>query len=151
MVEPSTGMDDPQLLLLSEIIAFDVFPHSSKTGENIKKWLLSALEKNKLTHEMVSGVTPDGASDGQCGLSLIATLCEKVDTCNLHQLQRGVLYSTAGLTFKYLGEGARSGNAATVATLQLASSQAGGANPEAFQHRQHARFRRARARSCHAQ
>ena len=50
-----------------------------------------------------------------------------------------------------LGEGARSGNAATVATLQLASSHAGGASGLAFRHRHHAAFRRARARSCHTQ
>ena len=43
------------------------------------------------------------------------------------------------------------GNAATVATLQLASSHAGGASGLAFRHLQHALFRRARARSCHAQ
>ena len=38
--------------------------------------------------------------------------------------------ASAGLTFKDLGEGARSGNAATVATLQLASSHAGGASQD---------------------
>ena len=52
---------------------------------------------------------------------------------------------------KHFGEGARSGNAATVATLQLASSHAGGASGLAFRHRHHAAFRRARARSCHTQ
>ena len=60
-------------------------------------------------------------------------------------------FASAGLTFKHLGEGARSGNAATVATLQLASSHAGGASGLAFRHRHHAAFRRARARSCHTQ
>ena len=60
-------------------------------------------------------------------------------------------FASAGLTFKDLGEGARSGNAATVATLQLASSHAGGASGLAFRHRHHAAFRRARARSCHTQ
>ncbi len=42
---------------------------------------------------MVSGITPDGAEDGQCGLRLIDTLCDNVDTCMLHQLQRTVLWS----------------------------------------------------------
>ena len=46
-----------------------------------------------------------------------------------------------------LGEGARSGNAGTLATLHLARNQAGGAKSEAFWHRHHAAFRRARARS----
>ena len=31
-------------------------------------------------------------SDGQCGLRLIDTLRDKVDTCMLHQLQRAVLW-----------------------------------------------------------
>ena len=48
---------------------------------------------------------------------------------------------------KHFGEGARSGNAGTVATLHLARNQAGGAKSEAFRHRHHAAFRRARARS----
>ena len=65
--------------------------------------------------------------------------------------QRVCRVASAGLTFKDLGEGARSGNAATVATLQLASSHAGGASGLAFRHRHHAAFRRARARSCHTQ
>ena len=52
---------------------------------------------------------------------------------------------------KHFGEGARSGKAPTVVTLQLASSHAGGASGLAFRHLQHALFRRARARSCHAQ
>ena len=55
--------------------------------------------------------------------------------------------ASAGLTFKDLGEGARSGNAATLAMLHLARNQAGGAKNEAFRHRHHAAFRRARARS----
>eukprot|EP00966_Prymnesium_polylepis_P326894 7382771-Prymnesium_polylepis.1 len=42
---------------------------------------------------MVSGVTPDGAVDGQCALKMINTLAEKVDTCLLHVLQRGVKYA----------------------------------------------------------
>ena len=36
---------------------------------------------------------------------------------------------------KHFGEGARSGNAGTVATLHLARNQAGGAKSEAFRHR----------------
>ena len=100
--EPQSGMDDPQLFLTSEIIEFCVFPFSSKTGENIKKWLLGVLSSNGIDHSMVSGVTPDGAADGQCGLSLIPTLAEKVDTCILHQLQRSILFSLglAGVTSK---------------------------------------------------
>ena len=61
-----------------------------------------------------------------------------------HNLPRG---ASAGLAFKDLGEGARSGNAATLAMLHLARNKAGGAKNEAFRHRHHAAFRRARARS----
>ena len=60
--------------------------------------MLSSLKDQSLEHQDVSGIPPDGASDGQCGLSLITTLvAEKVDTCNLHQLQRAVLVAL-GLT-----------------------------------------------------
>ena len=45
---------------------------------------------------------------------------------------------------------ARSGNAATLPTLQLASRQAGCATRPAFRHRKQAHERSARARSCHS-
>jgi len=64
--------DQPELQLQNEILDFNTYD---------------------MPHSMVSGVTPDGAADGQCGLGLIPTLAEKVDTCILHQLQRSVLYS----------------------------------------------------------
>lgn len=86
--------DFPQLYLNSEIIYFQEFPHSSKTGENVKQWFLSALSNDSLPASSVIGITPDGAADGQCGLRLIDGLNEKVDTCHLHQLQRAVLYAT---------------------------------------------------------
>ncbi len=41
---------------------------------------------------MVSDITPDGSVDGQCGLRLIDTLRDKVDTCMIHQLERLVLW-----------------------------------------------------------
>lgn len=97
VIEPTgrdAGLSDAaQLLLRNEILDFNVFPSMTKTGENIKKWFLQVLSKFEIAHTMVSGITPDGAADGQCGLSLIETLAEKVDTCLLHQLQRAVLYS----------------------------------------------------------
>ena len=43
--------------------------------------------------EVVSDITLDGATDGQCRLRLIETLCDKVDTCMMYQLQRAVLWS----------------------------------------------------------
>ena len=32
------------------------------------------LNHHQIKHNMVSGITPDGAVDGQCGLHLIGTL-----------------------------------------------------------------------------
>lgn len=97
LVEPEHNKNhasiSAQLILCNEILDFNVFPMATKTGENIKKWFLQVLSENEISHAMVSGITPDGAADGQCGLSLIDTLAEKVDTCLLHQLQRAVLYS----------------------------------------------------------
>ena len=85
--------EPPQLFLRSEILDFDVYPDTSKTGENIKQWFLGVLQSNELPHCMITGVTPDGAADGQCGLGLIETIAEKVDTCQLHVLQRAVLFA----------------------------------------------------------
>ena len=44
---------------------------------------------------MVTGITPDGAADGQCGLAMITSLAEKVDTCQLHQLQRACMLTNS--------------------------------------------------------
>lgn len=92
----------PQLWLRNEILDFNVFPETSKTGEAIKNWFVDVLNANDLPHSAVAGITPDGAADGQCGLSLIPTLSDKVDTCQLHVLQRAVLFSVglAGATSK---------------------------------------------------
>ena len=83
----------PQLYLQSEVLEFEVFPHTQHTGDNIKEWLQGLLHKKRITFPAISGVTPDGAADGQCGLGKIEGLAEKVDTCHLHGLQRSVLYS----------------------------------------------------------
>ena len=91
--EPTTDSPTAQLWLESEIVDFGVFPYHSKTGDNIRLWLCAVLEKNEIYDALVAGITPDGAADGQCGLAQIETLCEKVDTCQLHVLQRGVLFS----------------------------------------------------------
>eukprot|EP00966_Prymnesium_polylepis_P321989 7378260-Prymnesium_polylepis.1 len=91
--EPASQSPNAQLQLQSEILAFEVFPFCEKTGDNIKAWFLQVLLDHELSHSMVSGVTPDGAADGQCALKNIDTLAEKVDTCMLHILQRGVLIS----------------------------------------------------------
>ena len=95
---PSTGrkMDVPQLLVRSEVLDFDVFPHTEHTGVNIRSWLIATLARRAVSHSAVSGLTPDGAADGQCALNLIEDLREKVDTCSEHGLQRSVLYA-AGL------------------------------------------------------
>ena len=100
--EPISASPTAQLWLESEVVDFEIFPYHSKTGDNIRLWLEAVTEKNSIDHEMVSGVCPDGAADGQCGLNLIESLRERVDTCHLHVLQRCVLFSIglAGATSK---------------------------------------------------
>jgi hypothetical protein len=94
LCEPSNEKGpNAQLYLRSEIIDFNVFPSTEKTGANIKAWFLAVLASHNIDHSLVTGITPDGAADGQCGLGMIDTLAEKVDTCLLHQLQRAVLFS----------------------------------------------------------
>lgn len=100
---PSTGSEDeseavplnkrPQLRLQSEVIDFDVFPHTKHTGVNICDWMENTTKKHEISFACVSGVSPDGAADGQCGLGKIEKLKEKVDTCHLHSLQSCVLWS----------------------------------------------------------
>eukprot|EP00966_Prymnesium_polylepis_P064342 1491879-Prymnesium_polylepis.1 len=92
----------PQLYAKSEVLDFDVFPATEHTGANIKAALVKMLEKKGIAHASISGLTPDGAADGQCGLSQIEDLSEKVDTCSLHRIQRSVLFSigSAGSTSK---------------------------------------------------
>ena len=89
--EPTSVMD--QLYLRSEVLDFNVFPFSAKTGALIKDWFLGVCKKYGIEPSMSSGVTPDGAADGQCGLAQCEVFNETVDTCLLHQLQRAVLYA----------------------------------------------------------
>jgi hypothetical protein len=96
--EPSTNTPQSRLKLESEILEFDVFPFSSKTGENIKTWLAGVMSFYGITHEMTSGVCPDGAADGQCALSKMDGIAEKVDTCLLHIKQRALL-AAMGLAY----------------------------------------------------
>jgi hypothetical protein len=102
VLEPTSKTTEPQLFVQSEILDFNVFPTTEKTGENIKTWFLDRLAANEIEHWMVAGITPDGAADGQCGLGKIESLAEVVDTCYLHSLQRSVLFSVglAGATCK---------------------------------------------------
>ena len=84
----------PQLRVVSEVLDFDVFPSTAHTGIAIRDWFGGVLQAKGIHIPSLSGATPDGASDGQLGLRLVDGLGDKVDTCNLHGLQRGVLYST---------------------------------------------------------
>ena len=90
----------PQLWAVSECLDFDVFPLTEHTGVAIRDWFTNVLAKKAIKISSCSGVTPDGAADGQLGMRLIEGLAEKTDTCNLHGLQRSVLFSVglAGAT-----------------------------------------------------
>ncbi|KAK3282686.1 hypothetical protein CYMTET_9581 [Cymbomonas tetramitiformis] len=84
----------PQLLLRSEALDFEIFPYTEHTAVNIKSWFLSLLQSRHIEHACISGITPDGAADGQCALNQISTLGEKIDTCNQHQMQRSILFAS---------------------------------------------------------
>eukprot|EP00966_Prymnesium_polylepis_P015014 346876-Prymnesium_polylepis.3 len=84
----------PQLLLRSAVVAFEQFPHSEHTGANIRDWIRTvAEEKDVSLVNDLTGICPDGAADGQCALNGMVELAEKTDTCDLHRLQRVVLFS----------------------------------------------------------
>ena len=85
--------DEPQRLnRRSEVISFAVF-QERKFAENIKAWFERELAANNIVADDISGITPDGASDGQAGLRLIDALAQKVDTCHLHQLQSAIKWA----------------------------------------------------------
>ena len=65
----SKTMAVPQLLARSEVLDFDVFPNTEHTGIAIRNWFESLLAGKGIKIDCISGVTPDGASDGQCGLA----------------------------------------------------------------------------------
>jgi hypothetical protein len=90
---PASGLDTPQLLVRSEVLDFETFPHSAHTGDNIAKWFKSRLKRAGLDYTCISGVSPDGAADGQKAMASILEIAPLVDTCTLHQLQRATLYA----------------------------------------------------------
>ena len=104
MASTTTTKKAPQLRASSEVLDFAAFPSTEHTGPAIKDWFGGVIEAKGIRVSSLSGVSPDGAADGQCGLRLVEGLADKVDTCNLHGLQRTVLYSIgiAGTTSKNL-------------------------------------------------
>ena len=100
--EPKNDGPKAQLYLASECLAFEVFPLGAKTKETIRAWFRSVLTRKGLPAAIVSGIAPDGAADGQAALASDPELAELVDTCDLHILQRGILFSLglAGATSK---------------------------------------------------
>jgi hypothetical protein len=83
-----------QLLVRSAVVAFEQFPHSEHTGANIREWIRSVAKvKGVMLGDDLTGICPDGAADGQCALNSMPELAEKTDTCDLHRLQRCVLFA----------------------------------------------------------
>ncbi|KAL1500555.1 hypothetical protein AB1Y20_013210 [Prymnesium parvum] len=85
--------ESPPLCLMDELLHFRAFPYTKHTAKNISEWLVGLLTAEQILAEAISGVTPDGASDGQAGCKLVEGLKSKVDVCQLHELQRCILYS----------------------------------------------------------
>ena len=83
-----------QLLLRGEVVAFEQFPNSEHSAENIRAWIRSVGKAKQISLSTdLTGMTPDGAADGQAALNGMEELNEKADTCDLHRLQRAVLFS----------------------------------------------------------
>ena len=98
MVTDPKGDEGNRLVLVSELIAFNVFPES-KNGDTIAAWVQKVLRENNIAIENVTGVNIDGESAGHLAVKNIEGLGEKTDTCVLHQLQRAIL-TAAGLAKK---------------------------------------------------
>ena len=78
---------------MDELLDFYMFPFTSHTSANIATWLVSILVAEDLPAKVWVGLTPDGAADGQKGITMVPGLAHKKDVCDLHNLQRTVLYS----------------------------------------------------------
>lgn len=85
--ETATGLS-----IVNEVLDFHVFPFTVHTSANISSWLQELLVTHEIPLEAISGVTPDGASDGQAGCKGVAALKDRIDVCHLHDLMRVVLY-----------------------------------------------------------
>ena len=79
--------------MLDEVLDFYMFPFISHVSTNIRDWFLSVMEAEELPAAVWVGVTPDGAADGKKALRMIPGIEKRNDTCNLHQLQRSILYA----------------------------------------------------------
>ena len=83
-----------QLLLRCEVVAFEQFPQSSHTADNIRDWIRDVAARKQVSLNIdLTGITPDGAADGQAALNGMEELNEKVDTCDLHRQQRAILFA----------------------------------------------------------
>ena len=83
-----------QLVLRGEVVAFERFPQSEHTADNIREWIRSVAKAKHISLASdLTGITPDGAADGQAALNGMEELNEKSDTCVLHRMQRAVLFS----------------------------------------------------------
>ena len=89
---PSQELEE-SIELVDELLDFYMFPFTSHTSANIATWLVSILVAEDLPAKVWTGFTPDGAADGQKGITMVPGLAHKKDVCNLHDLQRTVLYS----------------------------------------------------------
>ena len=85
--------NDDTLALEDQLLHFKAFPHTAHTSILIRDWAIAVLQEEEIPVSAVSGVTADGAADGQGGMRAIPGLQFKVDVCQLHDLQRAVLYS----------------------------------------------------------
>jgi hypothetical protein len=81
------------IYLLDELLDFYMFPFTAHTSENIKTWLVGWMVVEELPAKVWVGLTPDGAADGVKAIKMIPGLENKMNVCNLHSLQRSVLYS----------------------------------------------------------
>ena len=81
------------LVLMNDLLHFKAFPFTAHTGDAIREWFVAVLLTEEIPISSISGVTPDGAADGQSGIKAVPGLLNRVDVCILHDEQRAVLYS----------------------------------------------------------
>lgn len=89
----TTAVTDDALELHDDLLAFEAFPFTAHTAQNIKNWLISLAQRRNIPLSAYAGLTPDGAADGCAAIRSIPQWQHLLDKCSLHQLQRSLKYA----------------------------------------------------------
>jgi len=117
--DPNCVVMQSKYVVVPILIAFEEFPFSSHSGENLAKWVEEKLVAKRYDLSSVLLVVPDGASPCRTALDLIKIKDPDIETaiCRCHEVARAVLHA--------LGLGGVSHHNAEAKALVKKTSKAG--------------------------